>query len=85
MEKPTTDSPFEVGQKVKILKSVLNDGQTPKFWTEELVEVISVGSTLLSKEWTVTLKHSNGSTDRFKSYELDARYIRNRKKKVLNN
>lgn len=83
MEKPTTDSPFEVGQKVKVLKSVLDDGQTPSFWIDELVEVVSVGSTLLSKEWTVTLKHSNGATDRFKSYELDARYIKNRKKKVL--
>lgn len=83
MKKPETDSPFEVGQKVKVLKKVLEDGQTPEFWTECLVEVISVGATMLHKEWTVTLKHPNGATDRFKAEELDWRYIKNRKNKVL--
>lgn len=83
LEKPETDCPYEVGQKVRVLKQVLDDGQTPDFWIEGLVEIISVGHTLISKDWTVTLKHPNGATDRFKASELDARYIKNRKNKVL--
>lgn len=82
-EKPKTDCPFEVGQKTKVLKKVLEDGQTPDFWVGVEVEVVSVGHTLLHKEWTLTLKHPNGTQDRFKATECDWRYIKNRKKKIL--
>lgn len=80
---PETDCPFEIGQTVRILKSVTEDGQTPEFWAGAKVEVIGTRNTMLHKEWLVKCRHENGAEEYFKSYEVDWRYIKNKNNKKL--
>lgn len=82
-EPPRTDSPFDVGQTVRVLPSVVADGQTPDYWSGAKCEIISSRCSGFSKEWGYTLRHPNGSEDYFRAYELDGRYIKNRLKKKL--
>lgn len=82
-EPPKTDCPFEIGQTVRVLQSVTDDGQTPQFWAGALVKVIGQRCTMIHKEWLVKLEYSPGVEDWFKCVELDYRFIRGKKNKKL--
>lgn len=65
---------FKVGQKVRVLKKVVDDGQTPHYWAGSICEVIGRSSSFLHKDHWYALKHTNGFTDLFSEEELDNRY-----------
>lgn len=67
---------FQVGQKVRILKKVIDDGQTPYFWADSVCEIIKRRSTLFSKRHVYFLRHENSCVEGFLEEELDARYAR---------
>ena len=68
---------YEVGQKVRIRKNVIYDGQTPKYWGGALCQILSrqnVG--FVPKHiYKVRLLHGDKVCDFFE-YEIDMRYIR---------
>lgn len=72
------DSPFifYVGQAVKPVKSVLDDGQTEAYWLEEKSTVSKQVRTMLSKRNYYRLQHPNGAIDDFEQDELDHRYVK---------
>ena len=65
---------FQVGQTVRIIKRVIDDGQTPLYWSGAKVIVQSRGCTPLFKTHVYVLKHPNGAEDQFVEEELDRRY-----------
>jgi hypothetical protein len=71
---------YEVGQAVRVLKGLSQDGQTPKFWDGAIAKVISRGSSPVMKIHSYRLQHPNGAIDDFREEELDRRYARNKEK-----
>lgn len=67
---------YEVGQKVRVCKKVLEDGQTPRFWAGAVCEVVKRYASMIHKDHWYKLRHPNGNEDEFREYELDYRYIR---------
>ncbi len=63
-EPPNHPALFEVGQKVRVRKRVVQDGQTPKFWAGAVVMVESRLCSGMHKEW-YQLRHENGCADAF--------------------
>lgn len=69
---------YEVGQKVRIRKNIVQDGQTPEYWSGALCQILSrqnVGMFLPKHMYKVRLLHGDKICDFFE-YEIDMRYIR---------
>lgn len=68
---------FEVGQTVRVVKSVVNDGQTPKHWAGATGSVERRKTTGLHKDHWYVVRHATGNvTCEFREDELDRRYAR---------
>jgi hypothetical protein len=65
---------FSIGQKVRVLKKVVEDGQTPSYWAGAIATVEAF--TWRGDCMTLTLVHENGAVERFRDYELDSRYFK---------
>lgn len=66
---------FRAGQRVRVLRFVANDGQTPDYWAGAVCTCLSrraVG--VLQKRWSYLLQHANGQIAAFQEYELDQRF-----------
>jgi recombinational DNA repair protein (RecF pathway) len=67
---------FEVGQRARVLKRVVEDGQTPKAWAGAIVTVERCWTTGLHKDHIYVVRRADGIVCEFKEDELDARYAR---------
>jgi hypothetical protein len=67
---------FKVGQLVRPLKKVIDDGQTKEYWIYGKSIIISRTRTMFSKRNYYRLEHPNGATDDFEEDELDYRFVR---------
>ena len=66
---------FRVGQTVRVLKRIIDDGQTPHYWSGAKGECISVNiAGLIRKVWVYQVRHPNGNMCEFKEEELDYRF-----------
>ena len=66
---------FKVGQIVRVLKHIPDDGQTPLYWGGAKGECIDLKAAgLLVKVWVYEVRHPNGSVCEFKEEELDYRF-----------
>ena len=71
----STPPMFKVGQTVRVLKHIPDDGQTPLYWggaKGECINIKVIGT--LSKRWLYEVEHPNGSICEFTESELDARF-----------
>lgn len=77
-KKPIESEPaFSVGQTVRVLKNVSDDGQTPKYWSGAKCECIGRGvGGMIMKRWVYQLRHENGRTCEFQEHELDLRFAK---------
>lgn len=68
---------FAVGQVVRVIRGVSNDGQTHHSWNGAIAVVVRRYTTGLSKEhrYVITNK-ATAATDDFGQRELDHRYVR---------
>lgn len=72
---------FQVGQQVRVVKSVVNDGQTHKCWAGAIATITRRYCTGLHKEhWYEVSLSYNGSLlkNEFREDEFDFRYIRSK-------
>lgn len=68
---------FEVGQTVRVVKRVIDDGQTPEHWSGAMGTVISQRCTMLSKRHWYKVKHAGRNcTCDFEEDELDFRFAK---------
>ena len=71
---------FRVGQVVRILKNVVEDGQTPEYYSGAKVIIISTHCTMLLKEHYYKVRHlENNKICIFKEDEIDGRFRRKEK------
>ena len=66
----------DIGQTVRVLKRVTEDGQTPAWWAGAICVVEKRMTSGLLKEHSYKLRHENNRTCDFKESELDRRYLK---------
>jgi hypothetical protein len=66
--------PYPVGSTVRVLRRVIEDGVTPRFWAGARAVVESAHIAPGRSFWRLILRHTNGQAARFDEGELDRRY-----------
>ena len=70
---------YSFGQKARVLSNVIEDGQTPEYWSGAKVEIRERYHTPIFKNRVYVVKHlKNNRICEFKEEELDKRYRRKR-------
>lgn len=77
-EPPDYPASFQHGQMVRVCKAVIQDGQTPHFWSGAVCKITNVRCTGMHKEWWYELTHDNGAVDWFDERDLDMRYAKSK-------